>query len=140
VSPLERITERVHLPGDPNDPASPRPLLSISEFFEGNEYPGSIGCNLLDEPSPAQFKALFEEFAGRPEVKDIRVQITAFDEPEWPFTDTVYVLTSAPPEAVQSWFPSELAPDEVWEGFIEGQAYEPYCVPEGCKVIACWWD
>ena len=136
---LKRITERVTRLGHPDEPGTPTPLLTIDEFFEGNSEVGSIGCNLDSAPAPARFYELFREMARRPEVKDIRVQITAFDVPEWPFSDTVYVITSATPEDVVSWFPDELKPDEIWEGFVD-QPFEPYEVPAGCKPVACWWD
>jgi len=47
MTPLERITERVNRHGDVNDASTPRPLLTLAEFFEGNDVVGSIGCNLL---------------------------------------------------------------------------------------------
>jgi len=140
MAPLERISERVRRLGDPDDPDTPRPLLSVDEFFEGNEYIGSIGCNLPGEPTPKQFRALFEVLAQRADVKDIRVRITSFDDPEWPFSDTVYIMTTAAAEAVKTWFPEELEPDEVWEGFLEDETYEPYAVPAHCRAVACWWD
>lgn len=139
MTQLERITERVNRLGDPEDPDTPRPLLSVDEFFEGNSVVGSIGCNLDGEPSPGAFYALFRAITERPDVKDIRVQITAFDEPDWPFSDTVYIMTSASPEEVATWFPEELRPDETWEGFVD-QLYEPYSAPDGTRPIACWWD
>lgn len=136
---LERIAERVHRLGDPDDPQTPRPLLAIDEFFEGNTVVGSIGCNLAGEPSPEMFYAALQAIAHRPDVEDIRVQITAFDDPDWPYSDIVYVMTSSAPEEVATWFPQELRPDETWEGFVD-QPYEPYAVPPGMKPIACWWD
>jgi len=139
MTPLERITERVTRPGHPDNAETPRPLVTVDEFFDGNTEVGSIGCNLESTPTPAQFYELFRVIGQRPEVKDIRVQITAFDVPEWPFSDTVYILTSASPDEVASWFPKELAPDETWEGFVD-QPYEPYLIPEGTRPIACWWD
>ncbi len=139
MTPLARITERVNRLGDPNDPATPRPLLTIDEFFEGNAEVGSIGCNLDGAPEPDDFYSLFRTIAQREDVNDIRVQITAFDVPEWPFSDTVYIMTSATPEQVATWFPDRLRPDETWAGFVD-QAYEPYQVPAGVQSIACWWD
>jgi hypothetical protein len=139
MTDLDRITARVRRLGDPDDPETPRPLLTIDEFFKGNTVAGSIGCNLDPMPSPEQFYDLFKAIARRPEVKDIRVQITAFDDPSWPFSDTVYVMTSASPEEVATWFPEELRPDETWEGFVD-QPYEPYEPPAGTKPVACWWD
>jgi hypothetical protein len=85
VTPLERITERVTRLGHPDSPGVPRPLLTIDEFFEGNDVVGSIGCNLEGAPLPARFYELFKEIAKRTNVKDIRVQITMFDDPAWPF-------------------------------------------------------
>jgi hypothetical protein len=140
MTPLERVTERVSLLGHPDDPSTPRPLLTVAEFFDGNDSMGSIGCNLPGEPRPGQFQVLFVEFASKAEVKDIRVQVTAFDVPEWPFSDTVFIVTSADADEVAGWFPEELAPDEVFEGFVDGQNYEPYQVPDGWRVMGCWWD
>ena len=57
---LERITERVCRNGHPDDPETPRPLLSIDEFFEGNDVVGSIGCNLIDIPHPNEFFKVFK--------------------------------------------------------------------------------
>src|SRR6185312_11119599 len=100
MTALERITERVNRLGHPDDPHTPRPLLSIDEFFKENNEIGSIGCNLDSEPSPEQFYAALQVIAQRSDVKDIRVQITAFDVPEWPFSDTIYIMTSANPGEV----------------------------------------
>ena len=139
MTDLERITERVNRLGHPDDPETPRPLLTIDEFFGGNLEIGSIGCNVDGAPSPERFYTLFQGIAQRPDVKDIRVQITAFDMPEWPFSDTVYIMTSATPEQVASWFPADIRPDETWSGFVD-QKYEPYEVPAGVQPVACWWD
>jgi len=139
MTPLDRITERVTRLGNPEEPGAPMPLLTIDEFFEGNTVVGSLGCNLEAAPEPEVFYALFQKIAQRPDVKDIRVQITAFDDPDWPFSDTVYIMTTASPEEVLNWFPEELRPDETWAGFLD-QAYEPYTVPAGVQPVACWWD
>jgi hypothetical protein len=139
MTPLERITERVSRLGHPDEPGTPRPLLSVGEFFDGNIEVGSIGCNLDGAPTPAEFHSVFRSIAQHPDVRDIRVQITAFDVPEWPFSDTIYIMTSATPEEVATWFPQHLRPDETWTGFVD-QAYEPYQIPDGVQPVACWWD
>lgn len=82
---------------------------------------------------------MLKAIALRADVSDVRVQITAFDDPEWPLSDTVYIMTSASLDEVASWFPEELKPDETWSGFLE-QSYEPYSVPTGTAPVACWWD
>ena len=140
MTPLERITERVTRLGHPDDGKTPRPLRTLSEFFDGNSHVGSICCNLSPPPTPAQVYAVLRGIAARPDVADIRVVITMFDDPEWPFSDTVYVMTTASPEEVASWFDEDLRPDEVWEGFVSGETYEPYMPPSGFRPVALWWD
>ena len=61
MSPLERIRERVGRHGDVNDPETRRPLLTLEEFFEGNDSWGSIWCNLEATPGPAE---IFEILAA----------------------------------------------------------------------------
>jgi len=136
----QRIAERISRLGDPNDPNTPRPLLTIDEFFDGNDFPGSIGCNLSPAPSPDRFYSLFKTIASRPDVKDIRIRIVDFDDADWPFTDTVFVMTCASVEEVKSWFDADLAPDDVWEGFYPDESCEPYVVPPGTRPVAVWWD
>jgi len=138
---LQRITERVSRNGPPDDVDTPRPLLTIDEFFDGNASTGSIGCNLWpNTPSPGAFYDLFKRILARVDVKDIRVQVTTFDDPEWPFSDTVYIMTTASPEEVAAWFDAGFAPDEVFEGFNPDETYEEYVVPDGVRPIGCWWD
>lgn len=140
MTPIERITERVHRHGDPNDEDAPRPLLTLQEFFDGNDVAGSIGCNLDPMPEPKQFYQLLHTIAARPDVADVRVQITMFDDQDWPFSDTVWVITSASPDSVRSWFPAKWRPDDVQSGWTEGMRYESVAIPAGTKPIACWWD
>jgi len=137
---LQRITERVSKLGHPDDPETPRPLLTLKEFFEGNQTVGSIGCNLPSVPAPEEIYQALKGISERTDVADVRVQITQFDDPDWPFSDTVFVFTSATPQAVSTWFPEELRPDETWEGFVTSVRYEPCTVPEGVLPVACWWD
>ena len=68
------------------------------------------------------------------------MEVTQFDDPEWPFSDTAWVITSAPAETVLAWFAAEVVPDECWTGWPEDRTYEPIEVPSGMSPIACWWD
>jgi hypothetical protein len=137
---LERITNRVNRHGDVNDPSTPRPLLKLDEFFDGNDVVGSIGCNLIPTPAPAEFYSVLKEISARDDVDDVRVQVTMFDAPEWPFSDVVWVVTSADASTVQHRFPESLLPDRCSVGWPEGVPMEPCAVPPGMHPIACWWD
>ena len=64
---LERITKRVCRNGHPDDLETPIPLLSIDEFFDGNDVVGSIGCNLIDIPHPNEFFKVFKAISHRPD-------------------------------------------------------------------------
>lgn len=141
MSPIQEITARVNRNGDVNDPSTIRPLLTLSEFFEGNEDFGSIGCNLSPPPGPAKFYQVLKEIAARSDVADVRVQITMFDDPTmWPFSDTVWIVTSAAPQKVREWFDPKLRPDNCSAGWTKGVSFEAVSVPEGMQAVACWWD
>ena len=139
---LVRVTERATRNGNPEDRKVPVPLLTLEEFFSGNDETGSIGCNLLSAPTPGQFYDLLASLREREDVSDIRVQITCLDDPgrQWPFSDTIWFVTTASEVAVRSWFPSELAPDEVWTGWQDRTLYEKCEVPDGHRPVAAWYD
>ena len=139
---LRRVTERVFVNGHPEDRKVPTPLLTLVEFFEGNREAGSIGCNLDCYPDPAEFYRLLREISERPDVSDIRMQITCVDTPgvEWPFSDTIWIMTSAGPKEVMSWFPAHLSPSECWSGWISNYRYEPVDIKIGHAPIAAWYD
>ena len=67
MTPLERITERVSRLGHPDDHKTPVPLLTLAEFFEGNDHVGSICCNLSPIPQPAQVYAFLKRI-GHPQI------------------------------------------------------------------------
>ncbi len=137
---LKRITERVNRNGNFYGEGTPTPLLTLEEFFEGNDIIGSIGCNLECEPHPSELEAILKSIKKRPDVFEVYIQITEMDDPEWPFSDTAWVIATATEKEIADCFPKKLAPDEVWEGFIEDRIYESIEIPNGNKVMACWWD
>jgi hypothetical protein len=142
MTPLERVTERVMRQGNPESRSVATPLLTLEEFFDGNDSVGSIGCNLRGDPKPQEFYRLLKEIRSRSDVSDVRIQITCVDYPgeEWPFSDTIWIVTTAGPDIVKGWFPRRLAPDESWEGWPPSRIYEPCPIAEGHRVIAVWYD
>ena len=115
------------------------PLVTLEEFFEGNDDYGSIGCNLSPMLGPQFFYAQLKSIRLRPDVQDVLVQIIEVEEADnsmWPFSDTVYVLANATVADVQQWT-TPLLPD-----FVGGNN-EPVDLPQlesGGKCFRLWWD
>ncbi len=139
---LTTLIERISRLGDVNDRDTPHPLVTLEEFFEGNDDFGSIGGNFYPEqPAPAEFYAFFRAIREKPNVADVRVQVTQHDTPEeWPFSDTIWIITSASPETVTAWFGQRFAADEIFPSLHTDRRYESISVPEGMNVIGVWWD
>lgn len=57
----------------------------------------------------------------------------------WPFSDRVYVVTSASMDAVTKWV-AELQPDELEEGYAAGRPAAGPEVGAPYKIWAIWWD
>jgi hypothetical protein len=139
MEPRKRLLERI---GDINDFSRPRPLVTIEEFFDGNDDPASIGYNLPDPVPPHEFCSLLKTLRDREDVADIRIEVKDQEDPDgWPSTDTSWFITSASIADVRGWFPDRLAPDEVLADFDSlTQNVEPYDIPDGMKAIGAWYD
>lgn len=116
-------------------------VVSLEDFFTGNDDMGSIGCNLGDEqPAISEFYRVLKAIRSRPEVQDVIVRIYDYDDPSsWPYTDTVYILTSARTETVEEWV-APLKPDEIHPEWMYGK---PAAAPEpksGMTAYSVWWD
>ena len=137
--PRAKLLARI---GNINDPNTPCPLVSLAEFFEGNNDPGSIGYNLPDSPSPQEWYELLKQIAERPEVRDVRIQVMDLEDPDgWPSTDTIWIITTASSKEVRGWLPKRIAPDDVIEGFPKsGSPVEAYEVPPGYMAVGLWYD
>jgi hypothetical protein len=114
--------------------------VSLSLFFEGNTDLGSIGYNLGDDqPSMATFHQILREIKARPDVIDVLVRVIGVDGPQWPYTDAIYILSSAPLTEVSQWV-EPLRPSEVAEGWMYGR---PPAVAEPKSPFVpytVWWD
>lgn len=142
MTPLELLSERINRNGDLDDDDVPRPLVTLEEFFEGNDDRGSIGYNFYpDQPKPAEFYALFKSIRDREDVADVRVEVSQQEMPdEWPSTDTVWVFTSASLDAVATWLGQRFQADELWDGWTDNIIREKVEVPSGHRPVGIWWD
>lgn len=115
-------------------------LVTLEQFFEGNDDGGSIWCNLPTSPAPLCVYAKLKAIRERPDVEDVRIMVTQYDggDEEWPFSDTVFFITSGTPVDVQSWLGEDHAPDEIW--IDDFSRAEQISVPNGMVAIAAWWD
>ena len=140
--PRSTLIERISRLGDVNDPETPSPLVTLEEFFAGNDDLGSIGCNFYpDQPAPCEFYELFRSIRTKPGVTDVRVEVSEHDDPdEWPFSDTVWIVTSESPEAVAAWLGERFAADEIFVGFQSDRPRESILIPDGMNAIGVWWD
>ncbi len=139
LSSRSQLLERI---GDINDFSKPRPLVTLREFFEGNADYSSIGYNLPDPPSPAEFYSFLKQVEARDDVREVRVQVQQLEDANgWPSTDTLWIITSATAEEVAGWFPERIAPDDVLNGFeADSTMLEPLDVPPGMNAIGAWYD
>ena len=121
--------------------AGPEPVVDLELFFEGNDDLGSIGCNLLDHPGTAHFYEVLRSMRDRPDVHGVWVGITEVLPPgEWPFSDHVYVVTTATAHDVARWAAS-LDPDEPGDDWWNGAPpLQPIAIPPDAHLVMLWWD
>ena len=121
--------------------AQPEPLVvPIERFFDGNDDPGSIGCNLVRHPGIDRFRRVLTGLLARPDVRAVYAQISELDPGEgcWPFADTVLVVGTVPAGELREAV-SELEPDEV--GAAEGSGVPPVLAGRHrSPVSVVWWD
>ncbi|MED4028569.1 hypothetical protein P4672_20220 [Priestia megaterium] len=134
----DNLIKKIYEQGYPDTKTAP--LVSLEEFFEGNDDEGSIGCNLMDHLGIHTFYSVLLEIKEKPNVQDVLVEIMEVEEEEyWPFSERIYILSNANPEEIEEWV-KILEPDEIKEGYMFGK---PPIAPElypNHKVFGVWWD
>lgn len=127
------------------------PVVSLEDFFEGNWDEYSLAPNVVGHGRPpiTECYRLFREIRDHPKVQEVLVGIheTPYPDDEedfdiWPDSDTVYVLTSAKREEVESWV-APLQPTSVGDDWSCGSGKKPNAAPDvepGRAVFAVWWD
>jgi hypothetical protein len=121
--------------------SKPEPqIVSIERFFDGNDDPGSIGCNLPEHPGVEAFRATFERIARRKDVEAVYAQIAELDpgEGSWPFTDTVLVVGSITADALAAEL-APLQPDEVSDAGEFASSGE-LSIGSSSPILVAWWD
>lgn len=115
-------------------------IVSVAQFFDGNDDLGSIGCNLDPHPGVDAFRDVLTGLLGRPDIQAVYAQISELDpgEGSWPFTDTILVVGKISADDLRSAVIS-LQPDEV--GASEAFGVSPHIAEShGSPVLVVWWD
>ena len=118
------------------------PLVSVEDFFEGDDDLGSIGCNLFEHPGIAEFYDTFRKIKSRKDVFDVLLQITEI-EPQtkgiWPFCDHVFIITSN--SIYNTWaLVKHLQPTDVFLWQDTYKLANMPTIPKSYQVITVWWD
>jgi hypothetical protein len=112
-------------------------IISIERFFDGNDDAASIGCNLTEYPGMDVFRDVLIGLLRRSDVQAAYAQIAELDPDEgsWPFTDTVIVIGSIPPddlrEAVSVLQPTDVGSDRDFSELAQ---------KHGGRALVVWWD
>lgn len=116
-------------------------LVPLEQFFDGNDDPASIGCNLPDHPGVLAFREVLSDLAGRPGVDAVYLQIAEADPgpSDWPFSDTALVVGSIGVSAVKDAV-TALRPDSVWAVDVHEVPGVVAARHPGRAVTAIWWD
>lgn len=135
----EKLVEIIISQGYPEEETAP--IVTLEDFFKGNEDESSIGCHLLEHPGLDTFYHVLLNIREREDVQDVFVEIMELedDEDSWPFSERIYILTNAELEEVEEWV-QPLEPSELDEGYAFGVPPSAPILNEGFKVYSVWWD
>jgi hypothetical protein len=113
-------------------------LVTIGEFFDGNDDLGSISCNLSHHPGLDCFRQLLSNIESRDDVEQVWLQIYDWHESDWPFTENVLIVGTIPISEIRE-LALALQPSEITESQI-------YWIPSRAtnlyrrRYINLWWD
>jgi len=115
--------------------------VPLDVFFDGNDDRASIGCNLGQaQPSIPEFYRTLAALRDKPEVQDVMVRIVdADDDNSWPFSDTIYVISSLSQSEIESAL-KNLSFSEVGPGWMYGKPLSATDTRAGFTTYSVWWD
>ena len=114
----------------------PLPLVTIEEFFDGNDDDGSFQGATVETAHRG-----LERLRERDDVADIRLGITQWEGPStWPLAELIYIVTSAQVADVKTW----LQEANIWVDTLDTEKQrghrEDLSVPDGHQVVCAWID
>lgn len=112
-------------------------VVTVDEFFDGNDDLASIGCNLPEHPGLSVFWKTLKSLSIRPDVREVWMEIYDADEGDWPFSETVFVVGDLSLEALRQ-IAEPLMPSEISDYYV-AHSY-PRAPNLRANVRMLWWD
>ncbi|MBC2656986.1 hypothetical protein H7A76_16225 [Pseudomonas sp. MSSRFD41] len=122
------------------------PLVTLDEYFQGNDQEQSIAPNQWEfgRPCLARIHAHFKALEQRPDVQGVYVGLhqewsEALESDDWPAAENIHIYSSAPLAVAEQWIEG-LEADGLGEGWPYGKhagAPEPRA---GYHVYTVYWD
>jgi hypothetical protein len=114
-------------------------LVTITEFFDGNDDLGSIGCNLGSyHPGLAHFEKILRLIEAREDVDEVWLMIYDLEEGEWPFSENVFIFGTVAESTIHPMLES-LEPSEIHELRVDWPPSRAEHLA-GRQCINLWWD
>ncbi|MEM1337347.1 MAG: hypothetical protein AAF634_10345 [Bacteroidota bacterium] len=132
----EKLIEKIYALGYPENEIA----VSLEDFFDGNNDAASIGPNIhTDPPSPQEFYQQLSELKKSEKVDEILIRIQDVEDLDWPFTDTVYIVSKLSMEELKLTL-TALQPDEIYEEWMYGKPINVPEIKDGFSIYSVWWD
>lgn len=132
----EKLVEKIYSIGYPENEI----VVSLEDFFDGNNDRASIRPNIhIDQPSPQEFYQKLSELKKSEKVEDILIRIQDVEDLDWPFTDTVYIISELTMEELKAKL-TDLKPDEIYEEWMYGKPINTPEIKSEFSIFSVWWD
>ena len=129
------LLARLKANGDPNERATPRPLLTPAEFL-------SLGGTLGNIPFAMPYRLALHALDQWPDVSGVYVAVAGLDETgHVPHADTVWVLTGANAEMTAHRLPVAYRPVIQWHGLMDDLPVADWLKTPapGHEPVGLWW-
>ncbi len=136
MSKKDKLFEKIESLGYPENEI----LVTLDDFFEGNNDSASIGVNIYPhQPPPSYFYSKFKEISQLDSVDNIYVRIADTEDGNWAYTDVVYIITTLAKVDLQQLL-TDLQPDEIYEDWMYDKPINAPELTNNFKVYSIWWD
>ena len=120
---------------------TPLPLVSLEDFFVGNDDQYSISVNLTDHPGLEAFYEILKQLRAKAGIRDVLVEIYYLpeNETEWALAEKVFVITDAEIVGVAQDL-KQLQPSDEFKCEELGLLNPIPAPPENSNIYVITWD